>query len=199
MVGAAGRVAGRVQHQQPGLLGDGGAQLGRADPEPALQGGLQRHRRAAGQPHHIRVRHPVRRRDKHFVARVYHGLHQVVQRLLGARRDQDLLATVLELVVAPKFFDDRVLEFGRAINGRVARLALVNRVDCRLLDVIGRVEIRLTHAQADNVAPGSLELGGFHRHGDGGGGLDGCDALSGANWHEISLWIVPVTNSAALY
>ena len=56
-------------------------------------------------------------------------------------------------------------------------LPSAQRLDRRLLDVVGRIEIRLAGRQRDDVAPRSLELARLRRHRDGRGGLDAIQAV----------------------
>ena len=60
------------------------------------------------------------------------------------------------------FPDDGVLQTGRTVHGRVLGKALGQGVHGGLLDVFGGIKIRLTGAQADDIAALGLE---FSRHG----------------------------------
>ena len=91
--------------------------------------------------------------------------------------DQDLLGRVVEAVVALEFGDDRLLQAGGAAHRGVFGEARVDGLDRRVLDVLRGVEIGLAGAEADNVAAGRLELGGTGGDGEGGGGLDGLNAV----------------------
>ncbi len=94
--------------------------------------------------------------------------HQrVVQHLLAAGADGDLTGLVVEPVLALELGADRLFQRRRAVDRGVARLAALHRCDRRLLDVEGRVEIGLAGAEADDVAPGGLELGGLGGDGNG--------------------------------
>ena len=73
------------------------------------------------------------------------------------------MALVGDAVVALELRDDRVLELGDAVDGRVAREALADGVDAGVRDVRGRVEIRLAGAQADDVLALGLQLRGAAR------------------------------------
>ena len=129
-------------------------------------------RLALGQQDHVRIGDPEGRRDDHLVARVQ-GRHQgVVEHLLAAGADGDLLGLVVQAVVALELLDDRRLQLGRAVDRRVLGLAALDGGDGRLLDVVRGVEIRLAGAQADDVAAGGLELAGLLGHRDGRRGLD---------------------------
>ncbi len=56
---------------------------------------------------------------------------------------------------------DRLAQFWRAADVGVLRRAVADRVDRGFLDVVRRIEIRLTGAKTDNVFPGGLQLTGF--------------------------------------
>ena len=159
-VGRAGRVVGRVQDHPLGLRPDRLLEILGPQLEAGLLGAGHRHRRAAGQQHHVGVGHPVGRGDDHLVARV-EGRHQgVVEHLLAARPDRDLVERVVEPVLAPELALDRLLQLRRAVDRGVLGLAPPDRLDRGRLDVLGRVEVRLPGAQADHVAPLCLELTG---------------------------------------
>jgi hypothetical protein len=118
---------------------------------------------AAGQRHHFRIAHPIGRRDDHLVAGI-DGRHQrVVEHLLAAGADDDLVRLVGQAVLPLELGDDRLLQFGNAVDGGVLGLAGLDRVDRRQLDVGGRVEIRLARAEADNIAPRRFQLARFIR------------------------------------
>ena len=60
---------------------------------------------------------------------------QVEDRLLRAGRHQDLIALVLEAVLALELRDDRVFQLGGAFDRRVARVAFADRFDAGVGDV----------------------------------------------------------------
>ena len=109
-----------------------------------------------------------------FVARIDHRHHQVVDRLLGARRDQDLRPRVLERIVASELGRDRVLELGDALDRGVAREAAADRRHARVRNVYRRIEVGLADTEADDVASLGLEPRDAAGQGDGGRGLDAC-------------------------
>ena len=77
------------------------------------------------------------------------------------------------------FFDDRVLEFGDAVDVACTstRWPLSDRLDRRLLDVVGRVEIRLAGAEADDVAAGRFQRARLVGHRDGRRRLDALELV----------------------
>ena len=72
--------------------------------------------------------------------------------------------------------DDRVLQLVDPVDVRVAREAALDRVDARLRDVRGRIEVRLAGAEADHVLAFRLQAGGTGGDGERGRGLDALDA-----------------------
>jgi hypothetical protein len=58
--------------------------------KPRLDPAFHRHRRAAGQQHHVGIADPVGRGDDHLVARIAGGHQRVVQDLLAAGADRHL-------------------------------------------------------------------------------------------------------------
>jgi predicted AAA+ superfamily ATPase len=169
--GAAG-VGGAVDDQHPGPGGDGRFQLCRGDLEALIDAGVDDDRHAVGQDDHVRIRDPVGGRDDDFVARIDEGLGQVVEALLAAAGHQHLVGGVGEAVFPLELVDDRLLQAGGAAHGGVLGEARVDGGDGRVLDVLGGVEIRFAHAQADDVPAFGLEFGGLRRDGQGRGGLD---------------------------
>ena len=99
-VRGAGRVAGRVDEQQARLRRDRRFELARRH-LVALRGrAVRRDGQAVREQHHVRVAHPVRRRDHGLVARIEHRHAEVVDSLLGARAHENLVALVRDLIVA---------------------------------------------------------------------------------------------------
>ena len=179
----AGRVARAVQDEEPRARRDRGLELGRRDLESTVDAGKYRDGRAVGDQHHVGVGHPVRRRDDGLVAGVEQGTAQVEDGLLGAARHEDLRARVLESVVAAELGDDRVLELVRALDCRVARVTAADRGDAGVLDVHGRVEVRLAGAEADDVLALGLEARGAAGDGERRRRLDALDALCESDGH----------------
>ena len=158
-IGGPGRVGGRVHDQPLGFGRDRRVQIGRLQLEGIFNCGLDYRRNAAGQQHHIRIRHPVRGRDQHLVTRI-EGRHQrVIDGLLGAGIDRDLAGGKIKIVVAFEFQGDRLLALDGAVDGGVLGLAVLDRPDARFLDMIGGIEIRLADAQADHILASGFQFG----------------------------------------
>ena len=74
--------------------------------------------------------------------------------------------------------DTACLQLGNAVDSGVfRRLAVADRLDRGFFDVIGRVEIGLAGAKADDVAAGGFQRTRFIRDGDGGRRLDAHDLI----------------------
>ena len=105
----------------------------------------------------VRIAHPIGRGDDDLVAGIERGEQGVVQHVLAAAADGDLVRLVVEAVLAGELFADRLLELGNAVDRGIFGLAALDGVDRRLLDVVGSVEIGLAGAKTNDV-----EAGGFH-------------------------------------
>ena len=168
-IGGARRVRRRVQQKPFGLRRDRALELGRRHLEAAGHGGHDLDRLAAGEQHHVGIAHPIGRRDNHLVAGVERRDEGIVQHLLAAGADRDLRGLVVEPVLALELLDHRFLQLGDAVHvGVLRRPAVADRLDRRLFDVVGRVEIRLAGAQPNDIAAGRFERARLVRHGDGG-------------------------------
>ena len=186
-IGRASRIARAVDEQETGFVGDRGCQLLRRDLVALFWAGIRGHRQAVGQHYHVGVRHPIRGWDDHFVAGVQQCHAQVIDGLLGAGGHQDLVAFVLDVVVALELANDRVLEFHDAVDVGVTRVALADRVDACLGNVGRGVKVRLTGAQANDVFAFRLQLVGQCGDGQGGGRLDALRAPGHGDGHDSSI------------
>ena len=133
--------------------------------------GLGEDRRAAAQDHHLRVGDPVGAGDHHLVAGVQGGEQRVVDDVLAAGADDGLRDLVVEPVLALELLDDRFAQRVDAGDRRVLGLAAADRIDRRLLDVVGRVEIRLADREADDIDARGFQLARLLGHRDGRGRL----------------------------
>ncbi len=117
--------------------------------------------------HDVRIGHPVGRRDDHLVAGIEGGHQRVVDGLLAAAADGDLLGGVVEVVLPLELGADRLAQRRGAGDRGILGLAAIDGGLSRRLDVVGGVEVRLAGAEADDVAAGGLQLGGLLGDGDG--------------------------------
>jgi hypothetical protein len=88
----------------------------------------------------------------HLVAGIDERAAREVQRLTHADGDDDLVVRhVADGEIFLHVFADGAAQFDQAEVGGVMRLAFFQRVNARLADVPGRVEIRLADAERDHV------------------------------------------------
>src|SRR5699024_6457310 len=99
--------------------------------------------------------------------------------------DHDLVAVEIEVVVALELGDDGLAQAGRAGHRRVFRLAGVERLLGRVLDVFRRVEIRFAGAQADDVVAGGFHFRRAGGDGQGWGRFYALDAVCEFNGHGV--------------
>ncbi len=150
-IGGTRRVRRAVEDEPLGFRRDRGLKLRRGQLEVAVDAAGHRNRRAARQQHHVGIADPVGRGDDDFVARVQRRHECVVERLLAAGPDRDLRGRIGQAVFAQEFRADRGLQFRNAVHGGVFGLASVDRALGGVLDMVGRVEIRLARAEADDI------------------------------------------------
>ena len=86
-------------------------------------------------------------------------------------RDDRVGRLVVEAVLALELGRDRLAQRGNAEHGRILGLAALDRLDRRLLDVVGRVEIGLADRKRDHFASFGFEVARLLRHRDGRGWL----------------------------
>ena len=99
----------------------------------------------------VRVAEPIGTGHDHFVAGVADGGQGVVYRVLGPVGDQDDVGRVVDAASTANRVRDGLSQRADALGRRVAGASLADGPDGRLLDVFGRIEVRLTDAQAHDV------------------------------------------------
>jgi len=164
-VHGAGGVARRVEDEQLGARRDGLAQLLRRDFEFGFVGGVENHRLGPGELGHLRVAQPIRRGDDHFVAGLAGGIDDVEAGMFAAAVDDDLAWLVLDAVVALELVGDSLAQFRDAAARRVLGEAVGQRLRGGVLDVLRRVEVRLTGAEADDILALGAQFLGLGRDG----------------------------------
>ncbi len=117
-IGGAGRVRRRAKDDPFGLRRDRLFQRIGLQLEAVRGRAHHRHRFAAGERHHFRIAHPIGRGDDDLVAGIDGGHQRVVEHLLAAGPDDDLVRLVGQTVLALKFGDDRLLQLGNAVRPR---------------------------------------------------------------------------------
>lgn len=153
-VGNAGGIGRAVDDKQASVVGDAGFQLLCRDLEVLFDACLDDHRSATGQDHHVRVGHPIRRRDDDLVTRIDHGLGQIEKTLLAAAGDQNLIWGVVKAVVSLELGDDGLLELRSTVHRGVFGETVIDRANGGAFDVIRGVEVRLTSAEANDILAG---------------------------------------------
>ena len=180
-IGRAGGVRGRVEDDPAGARGDRGFERVRRQLVLGVRAAGGDDGFAASHQHHFRIRDPVRRGHDDFVAGVQCGHEGVVDDRLAARRDMHLGWLVGEAVLAEKLGADGLFQLGQAVGRRVFGLAFADRLDGRFLDIVRRVEIGLSGAEANDVMAGALEFSGLGGDGDRGGRLDAFEGVGEAD------------------
>ena len=171
-VGRAGRVRRRVKDEPLGARRDRALQIRRLQFEPVVDRGRHNDRRSPVDRHHLRIAYPIGRGDDDLVALVHGDEEGVVEDLLSPGRDDRVRGLVVETVLTAKLGRDRLAQRRNAEHGRVLGLAALDRLDRRLLDVVGRVEIRLADRKRDHFPSFGFEVARLLRHRDGRGWLN---------------------------
>ena len=175
----AGWVAGVVENQPPRLRGDRSFQLLRVQSELVRGVGSDHHRFAAREQHHVRIAHPVRRRNDDLLAGIERRGEGVVDDLLAAVADEHPIGCVAQSVLPLELAADRLAQLRDPGQRRVLRLAFTDGAYRRRLDVVRRVEVRLSRGEGDDIAAGPRHLHGLRRDDGGGRGLDAAHAPRG--------------------
>ncbi len=161
-INRAGGISRRVQHQQLGSRRDRRLQTFRCQLEAIGGGTFHFHRLAAGKTNHVGIGYPVGRGNNDLVAGIDGCKERVEDHLLRAGGNDDLVVLVAETVFAKELSCDGLLQCRYAVDIGVAGLAVADRSLSRRPYVVGRIEIRLTHGEADDVMAGGDELPGTH-------------------------------------
>ena len=85
--------------------------------------------------------------------------------MLAAAVYDDLVRLVLDAVVAMELVGDRLAQFRDTAAGRVFGEAVGQRLRGGVLNVLRRVEVRLTGAEADDVLASGAQFFGLGRNG----------------------------------
>ncbi len=143
LVNRAGRVVGRIQQQPAGFRRDRLRQLVRRQLEILFHAAGHDHRHAAREFDHVDIGDVIGRGQDDFVPIVRPGGEGVEDHLLGAVADDDLVAGVLQAVLALELGDDRVFQLVGSADRGIGRLAVQRGLMRGLDHVIGGREIRL--------------------------------------------------------
>ena len=158
------------------------------DLEPGLDRRVDDLRHAAGEGDRLRVGRPVRRRADHLVAGIAQRGERREHGVLAAVGDEHLAGRAVEAAVALGLVGDGLAELGQAAGRRVAVvLGVAAGRDGGLDDVLGRREVGLAGAEADDRHALRLQRLGLGVDGQGGGLGDGGEAPGHAaefgRWH----------------
>ena len=164
-VNGSGRIAWGTDQDSLGLRGYGRFELLRSHLELLLRAGIDEDRNALCDLDHLHVAHPGRDRDEDFLSFVHNGKDHIAEFLLRSVSDNDLCRSEIQAVLPLEFAAYRLTEGKVAGNRCVEREVVVNGLLGRFLDVVRGVEIRFSHAEADDIEPGSLEIGCLLGHG----------------------------------
>ncbi len=120
--------------------------------EVILHAGGDRDRHAEGHDDARRIADVARLVVEHFVAGIQQRAQGEVDRLGDADGDDDFGARIVgDAEVLLHVAADGRAQLGQAEIGGVVRAALLERIDRRLADVPGRVEIGLADAEGDDL------------------------------------------------
>src|SRR5215467_15413323 len=79
------------------------------------------------------------------------GVQTCALPIFPAYRGGDFLAAIVGVEIYRVAMDDRIFQLGRAPDGRVFGEVRLNGGNGRVLDVLGRREVRLASAEVDDV------------------------------------------------
>ena len=163
----SGRIVGRVDHHGPGARGHLGFQGRCLEDKVILLPGHDLDRHGSNHLELLRKSHPVGNGKQHLVPFFEQGEGQVEQRVLGAAGDHHLGHGVVDSILAAVLFHHGFPEVFDARRRGVAGEVVVDGPVSYTLDVVGRVEVRLTDAEVHHLSTfGAQAIGLFrHRHG----------------------------------
>ena len=151
-IGGAGGIGRRIQDHPFRPRRDGLFQVGRLQLVDVLRPRRDDDSRSAAERHDFRIGHPIGRGNDDFVAGIEAGHQGVEQDLLAARADDAVGGAVVEPVLALEFLRDGLAQRQDAGDRAIFGLAAPDRLDRRVLDIVWRVEIRLSHREVDDLA-----------------------------------------------
>ena len=166
-VNRAGRVTGRAKDERLCLGRDGGFELLGRNLEVLLDSCFYENRSAFCQENHLRIAYPIGSGDNDLVACIHDGHDGVADALLRAVTAKDLAGSIVETVLVLELSYDGFFQFGIAWNGRVAAIVLLDCLDGRSLNMVGRVEVGFAHTHVNHVHAFSFEFAASLTHGQG--------------------------------
>ena len=162
--GTAGRIAGRVDDDQPRLRRDAGKQFVGTEGKTVLLAQDDRHRFGTGVLDHRAVDREAGVRIHDLGPRFAEHQHRKEHRRLAAGHDDDAGRRHGDVVTLMQVRRHRLAQRQDAVGRRVAVMAVLKGFDCGFDDVRGRLEVRLTNAERDDVAALGLQRGGPRQH-----------------------------------
>lgn len=193
-----GWVAGRVKHQHFGSRRDRVFKLVEGWHEASLSSAMNDHRHAFGEFHLFGISHPVRGEEDDLVAGFQKRLHDVVERVLGTAAHDDLIGRYIESVFGCQFGNDRVFEILGSGAWRVFCEAFVDGIDGSFTDRVGRVEVRLSGSEGDDIFAFGTQGVGFRGNREGGRGAQGGRASRKAEGFHLVAEYIPLVTARAL-
>ncbi len=178
-------VGGRAEDEDLDLGGPGPLQILHVQEEALFRGRGHEHGFAVGQEDHVRVAHPVGRGDEHLVAGIQQGHEEVVEHLLAAVGDDDVLLGGLGSVETAVGHGHGPAQSRDAGNRGVAGVPGVQGRLGGLDHVRGRGEVGLAHGQTDDLPSLGLELLGLGVDGQGGRGADARQSLGDVHGSDV--------------
>ena len=160
----AGGVAGGVDDQHAGLVGDEALQLLQVDLEVVLLPQLVADGDGAEEVGHVDVVEPHGIGDQDLVAGVQEGGHGGIGALAHADGHQDLVGGVVHVVVPLELVGDGLTQLRSTIVGSIEHIASADAVVGGVLDDLGGVEVGTADLHVDHVLPLLLHLVGTLHH-----------------------------------
>src|SRR5207253_10900094 len=131
-----------------------------------------------GKHDQVGIAHPVGGQDDNFVAGIKRRDGLIVEDLFASGANDDLARPVVEAVLALELPRYRRLELRNAVHGGVlGRLAALDGLNRRALDVFGGVEVRLPRPEPYDIPACGFERTRLVGDGDGSRRFDAVEGL----------------------
>ena len=185
----AGGVAGGVDNQHAGLIGDEALQLLEVDLEVVLLPQLVADRNSTEEVGHVDVVEPHGIGNQNLVAGVEEGGYRGVGALAHADGHQDLVGGVVHVVVPLELFGNGLAQLRGTIVRGVEHVAPADAVISGILNDLGGIEVGAADLHMNDVLTLLLHLGGLLHH----------DTDAGKREHLHTLSSFKHTDSPFLY
>ena len=147
-----------IEHQPAGARRNTGGQLFRRQFVALLQMTFNQNRCATVKTHAVRKCRPVRNRHNHFVAIIERSGKGIENDLLGTVGNHNVGNSEWQPVFPLQFLSHRLTQRWNARRRRVFGFTTRNRLVCRLFNVSGRIKIRLTGGEIQNIHPSFFQV-----------------------------------------